>query len=301
MAGSDVERTGYGTFERLLYLFLIPLVFVTILLGVLLSLFDYDIKGSMLKIGNQIPFLEKIVPDPVSETPAVTTDKGSMGKAASSAQEMADLKAKTAEQESSLADLDVQVKQKDQTIADLMKQVADLEERLKTKIQTEEEYTKQVQALASVYAKMTPSKSAPIIENLTLKEQVLVLSEMKPDERVKILEKMDAKKAAEASILMKDIVPVKDREIAALQERLAINGIDTKTADKMSATDLGQTFSGMNAKSAAAILIAMNTANQPKVLSILHAMDNTARGQLLAAIADANKDVAAVLATKLGE
>ncbi len=53
---------------------------------------------------------------------------------------------------------------------------------------------------------------------MTKNELVLVLGMMKPDERVKVLERMDPAKAAEASILLKDQTSVRDTQIAALQE-----------------------------------------------------------------------------------
>ena len=47
----------------------------------------------------------------------------------------------------------------------------------------------------------------------------------------RFLKKWIAAKAADASIGFKDVVPVRDKEIAALQERLATNGAkDTKAA-----------------------------------------------------------------------
>ena len=83
------------------------------------------------------------------------------------------------------------------------RKLAELEEKLKDKTQTEEEYNNQITQLANMYAKMNPSKAAPIIEALTPKEMVLVFSMMKADSRGAILEKMDAAKAAEASIGVK--------------------------------------------------------------------------------------------------
>src|SRR5690606_36912857 len=112
---------------------------------------------------------------------------------------------------------------KDQSIKTLEEQLKALQEQETIKTQSEEQYKQQIQQLANMYAKMSPSKAAPILENMTLKETVLVLSVMNADDRGKVLEKMDPKLAADASIQLKDMVPAKDLQIAALQERLAIN------------------------------------------------------------------------------
>ena len=43
----------------------------------------------------------------------------------------------------------------------------------------EDAYTKQIRELSKLYADMSPSKAAPIMQNLTLEEMVLMLSQMK--------------------------------------------------------------------------------------------------------------------------
>lgn len=189
----------------------------------------------------------------------------------------------------------------DQSIKDAQTKATDLEEKLKDKTQTEEEYNNQITQLANIYAKMTPSKAAPIIENLTPKEMVLVFSMMKPDSRGAILEKMDAKKAAEASIGLKDVIPVRDKEIAALQERLALNGVKDPTngSSSVSKEDLGQTFANMVPKSAANVLLEMYKSNPDKVLAIISGMDNASRSKVMSSLSDANKEIAASITAKL--
>jgi flagellar motility protein MotE (MotC chaperone) len=126
---------------------------------------------------------------------------------------------------------------------------------------------------------------------------------MKPDAQAAILAKMDAKTAANASIAMKDAVPVKDREIAALQGRLAIesSGASTSTsaAAKLTQGDVGQTFANMTPKSAADVLIQLQGTSPDRVLSILSSMDTASRAKVLSAIADANKDMAAAISSRL--
>lgn len=151
-----------------------------------------------------------------------------------------------------------------------------------------------------MYAKMTPSKAAPIMEAMTPKEMVLIFSMMKSDSRGAILEKMSAAKAAEASMGLKDVVPVRDKEIAALQERLATNGASTeKETTSVSNSDLGQTFANMTPKSASNVILEMNKSNPDKVLAILSGMDNASRSKVMSALSDANKEIAASITAKL--
>ncbi|MFK7695835.1 MotE family protein [Paenibacillus sp. HJGM_3] len=297
MARTDVEKSSYGAFERFLF-FATPIIFTVVLLGVLFAMFDQSLLNGMLRTANRIPVLNQIIPDPAKPADRTTPAKTGGTETTPDAQ-VEELKNTIKQLEADLNATDSNNQKKDQTIKDLNAKVAALEEQMKTKSQTDEEYRAQVQQLANMYAKMLPSKSAPILENMTLKEAVLVLSEMKPDDRGKVLEKMDPKKAADASIQLKDIVPSKDRQMAALQERLEVNQAQAATPQQISKEDLGATFSAMDAKSAATILLEMNTLNQAKVMSILSTMDSAARSRVLAEISKTNKAIAATLSSKL--
>ncbi|NEW05547.1 hypothetical protein GK047_05880 [Paenibacillus sp. SYP-B3998] len=305
MADTSMEGTSYSALERFLIWFVIPFVFTAVLLFVLLSIFDYDIKSSIQKALHNTPLIGSVIPAPKEKAivsgsgKAQTSEESMKGKD----EEITKLNARVAELEAALKKSDSTTEQKDQTLKDEQTKIAELEEKLKSKTQTEEEYNNQITQLATIYAKMTPSKAAPIIENLTPKEMVLVFSMMKADARGAILEKMDAKKAAEASIGLKDVTPVRDKEIAALQSRLALNGVKETTGNgtSVSKADLGTTFANMTPKSASNVLLEMNKSNPDKVLAILSGMDNASRSKVMSSLSDANKEVAASITAKLAQ
>ncbi|UUZ85928.1 hypothetical protein LJK88_22230 [Paenibacillus sp. P26] len=307
MAKVDTEQSpSYSAMERFLIWFLIPFVFTAVLLGVLLTIFDYDVMNNVLKAANKIPIVKSIVPAPKGNAADPKTDAAggtAQDKAASPAQDpKADLTAKLAVAQQELQKAETALQEKDQTIKDLQQKNSALEEKAKARTQSEEEYTAQIQQLATMYAKMSPSKAAPILENLTPKEQILVLGMMKTDDRVKVLEKMDPKKAAEASIMLKDQTSVRDTQIAALQERLnQMAAPDPKQSQKLSKDDLATTFANMTPKSAATVLIELQNTNPDKVLSILGSMDSAGRSRLIAAISDQSKEAAAQISAKLAQ
>jgi flagellar motility protein MotE (MotC chaperone) len=301
--GTDAEHSAFGAFERFLIWFFIPLVFTSVLLGVLLSIFDYNVKNSLLKIANEIPVVKSIVPDPQPADPNPKTIAAEQvaAKQKQLTDEVSALNGKIANQDAALKTAESTNSEKDQNIKDLQAKIADLEQQLKGKTQTDDEYKQQIQQLAAVYAQMTSSKSAPILENLTLQERALIMSQMKTADRVNIFSKMDPKIAAVTSIELKDLVPLKDREIAALQERLKVNEpADAKTSEKLSKEDLSATIANMTPKSAAALLVEMMKSKQDQVVTILANMDATARSQILSSIADVSKESAVTLTTKLG-
>lgn len=307
MAKADSEQaTSYGAMERFLIWFLIPFVFTAVLLGVLLTIFDYDVMNSALRAASKIPVVKNLVPAAKTDaqgaqTPANGAAGGNQGTTpASEEQSKQEAEQQLVKTEQELQKAEMAIQERDQTIKDLQVKNSTLQEQTKTKTQSEEEYTAQIQQLASMYAKMSPSKSAPIMENLTPKEQVLVLSMMKTDDRVKILEKMDPKKAADASMALKDQISVKDTEIAALQERLKQATTPTTQPTKtLTKDDLGTTFSNMTPKSAATVLMEMQNTNPDKVISILSSMDSAGRSKIIAAISDQSKEMAALISARL--
>jgi flagellar motility protein MotE (MotC chaperone) len=305
MASTDMEgSSSYSALERFLIWFLIPFVFTAVLLGVLLSIFDYDIKSNVQKALHGIPLIGSIVPAPLEEkVPVSETNKTINGEQAATKkeEEIAALNAKITELQDALQKSDIVAGQRDLALKEIQAKNTELEEKLKGQTQTEEEYAKKITELATLYGSMTPSKAAPIMESLTLKERVLVFGAMKAADRGEILEKMTPQNAAETSIAIKDLVPVKDQEIAALQERLALHAAAaaTNSSVQVSKEDLGQTFANMTPKSAAALLLQMYPTSSDKVLAILSAMDNTARSGVMSSLADQSKETAALIATRL--
>lgn len=303
----DAEKQTFNAFERFLYWFFIPIVFTMVLIGALLSLFDNSFMDQILRIGNKVPGLSAVLPEPknASNTAKIKTDTpaAAEGQEATNLESVVqDLRQQLAQKDKDLKTADESVQQKDQALKDLQAKLVAAEDQSKQKAKSDEEYAAKVKETASMFAKMSPSKAAPIIQNLTLKEQVLLLSEMKVDERVAILEKMDAAKAAEAAIYLKDTTPAKDKQIAALQERLGLND-KTRTASssssKMSKDDLGQTFASMTPKSAAALLVEMDKTLPGKVTEIMTSMDNASRSKIMSAISDQSKEAAATIASRM--
>ncbi|ALS21636.1 MotE family protein [Paenibacillus naphthalenovorans] len=301
MANANTEQSSsYGAMERFLIWFLIPFVFTAVLLGVLMTIFGYDVMSNAVRTVSKIPVINSILPitnaEDGNQDPQQTQGEAVPGQEPTVANYAEQLEQK----EQELKQAEAALQQRDQTIKDLQLKNSGLEEQIKTKTISEDEYTAQIQQLAGMYAKMSPSKAAPILENLTKNELVLVLGMMKPDERVKVLERMDPAKAAEASILLKDQTSVRDTQIAALQERLNQSVSATSQADThLSKDDLGSTFANMTPKSAATVLIEMQKSNPDKVLSILKSMDSMGRSRVLSAVSEQSKETAALLSARL--
>lgn len=298
---NDAEKSSYGTLERFIYILLLPILFTAILTGVLLTLFDYDVKNVVYSIGRNIPIINNIVPE------EQITDTDLSNPASESIQldqQIKDLSASSEEKENAISQLESEMKNRDEQIVQLEASVEKLILEQESIEMNSEEYRKQLKSLASMYAGMTTSKSAPILENLTMPELVLVLYEMSSDDQGRVLEKMNPKTAADASIQLKDVNELtrkdwEEQAKIARDERTAKE--DPEATTKLTNEELAQTFSAMTVDSAADILLQLNKTNSTKVVSLLNAMDNASRSNILAAIAELSAGDAATLANKLGK
>ncbi|WP_405114144.1 kinesin [Paenibacillus sp. FSL K6-1217] len=293
MANNQMEfedEGSAGKLERFLFL-MIPIIFTLVLLGVLLTLFNMDIRNNVLEIANKIPVIEKWVPDPPPDpaAPGEAAEKPpaeSKEQAASSASTIKELKAQLAAGEEKLKQAEEDKTAETKKAEALQKQVDELKTAAETAAATEEEedpYLKKVTDLAKLYAGMKASKAAPIMENLTTDEMVQIFSVMSNSAKSAILEKMDAKKAADVSIKLKETTNSTDMAIAALQSRLKQEAgtAAPKPSANLDQEKLGQTFTSMPAADAAVLLGSMYSLSPDKVITVLNTVSDSVRSSIL--------------------
>jgi flagellar motility protein MotE (MotC chaperone) len=296
---NDGEKSSYGSLERFIYILLLPIVFTAILTGVLLTLFDYDVKNVVYSIGRNIPIISNIVP----EDPSAQTIAGNPAdESIQLDQQIKQLSTTSAEKDNQITKLEENLKSRDDQITQLEDSIEKLILEQEVNANNSVEYRKQLKNLAGMYAEMSTRKAAPILENLTMPELVLILYEMSSEEQGQVLEKMNPKTAADASIQLKDVNEQtrqdwEERARIARDERTVKEDPDAIT--KLTNAELAQTFSAMTVASAADILLQLNKTNSPKVVSLLNAMDNTSRSNILEAIGKLSAGDAAALANKL--
>ncbi|WP_258171400.1 magnesium transporter MgtE N-terminal domain-containing protein [Paenibacillus sp. R14(2021)] len=293
----EMEKQGYSGFERFMF-FVTPILFTLILLGVLVTLFNFDLRNKALEIGNTIPFLNRVIPEPAAEG-SQAADEDAV-KSANTTAKITELRAQLTTKETELTKAAEDKAKLTKSVKELQSQIDQLKQANTEKQLDDAAYQSKVGELATMYAKIAPSKAAPILESMELEEAVLVLDAMKPDDRVNILEKMSPKKAADVTVMLKDVKTAKDREIAALQARIKKQDTSvSQTPVVLSNTQLNSTFSKMDAKSAADLLLKMADVSPSKVLRILNAVDDAPRSKIIGEMSAANKDVTAQLVSKL--
>lgn len=315
----DTEKSEMNGLERFLIWFLVPVVFAVVLLSVLFYILDVDIKEPLQRLGNAIPIVRNWVPDkpiePVASgkpdpsssaaAGAKDSDKPSVSEADKAAlvekdKQIAELTAKLKESTDDAAQFQSSYLLKDQELVELKAKLNKLEQDYQKLEQDDGSYEKAVSETSKIYAAMSPGKAAPILEKLALSEQLLILSGMKLDNQTKILQKMSAEAAANVSILLKDEVPSRNREIKALQDRIkALTEKAQPAAAPFTVGDLSTSIAGMEPKEAADLLLEMYKTNKNKVQTILKSADSSSRAAILGAMTKADKAKAAAISSQL--
>ncbi|MGP3786261.1 MotE family protein [Paenibacillus sp. 1A_MP2] len=285
----------------------IPIVFTVVLLGVLLTLFNVDIRNNLLEVANKIPVVKDWVPDPVLDPEKKKLEKSEQ-QVESAEATIEKLKAQVNAKETELKAAQEATTTEAKKATDLQKKLDDAEKAVETAAtttpETESDYQKQIKDLAKMYADMSPSKAAPILQNMTNEEMVLLLSAMQSAARTKVLEKMDPKTAADVTMMMKDAKPSGDLALDALQSRLKKETATTSTASttnskNLDKNQLSQTFASMSASSGAKLLLETYKLSPDKTLTILNSVDDATRSQLLENMSTENSVETAKILNKL--
>lgn len=298
MADAEIEK-GYNGFERFMFV-MVPILFVIVLLGVLLTLFDVDFRNRALQFGQSIPVVKNVLPEPQVAGNSMDDDQIRTIKMTERIEE---LEAELAAAKQELADATSTKTTQESAVKDLTEENEALKQQTEEKKLEDEEYQAKITELASMFSRMMPSKAAPIVQNMTTDEIVLLFSSMRAEDRVRIMEKMDPAIAAEVTMEMKDSISVKDQQIAALQARLD-QAEEAAAAEKPVSSTLNQeqlsaTFSSMDPKSAGEMLIKMIDISPSKVVRILNSVDDATRSSILAEMSGIDEDAAAGIMSKL--
>lgn len=297
----EEKESNYSGFERFLF-FVTPIIFAIILIGVLLTLFNANWRNQLVSIASEIPIVNKwVTPDEAAKEKAKEEkkEKAKQDDAKTQSDQVTELKALLASKDQDLRVLADKRKTLEGEVAELKHELQTFKSNRQEEQTNQEQSDRQIKDLANVYAKMMPSKAAPILENMATEEIVLVLNAMKQDNRVKVLEKMNPKVAAEASMMLKNIKPSDNLEVRALQARLKKNESTKEAQTGLDRSQLSKTFSSMTPKSGASFLLETAKINPDKALTVLSSVDDATRSKLINAMTDLDKTKTAKLVAKL--
>lgn len=298
----DLEESG-GGFSRFMF-FVTPILFTVVLLGVLLTLFNLNFRNTLLELADKIPVVKNFVPDPEASNDVVKKELEKKQEESTEAT-VKQLKEQVAKQEADLKAATEKATEEADRAKQLEEELTTLQAEKTEQKETEEQaaYQKEVKKLAQLYSQMSPSKAAAILDNLTTDETLQMLSMMGNESKVAILEKMDPKKAAEISILLKDVKQADDLAIAALQSRIK-KGEEEQAEKQQSASgldddQLSQTVASMSSESSAQLLLQTYKISPDKALKVLRAVDSSTRSKILEAMSEEDETLSAKIFNQL--
>jgi len=285
------EERSYNKLEWFFYIIFIPVLFTLVLSAIIAQMFGYNVVGVLAKELNNLPVVEKTIPDAAvtrSETAAdgTKTDEKDI--------KISELEAKLAAKEREIEKIKKEAQQEQQKSKQLAQQAEVQQEADKAaQAQANEEKQKQIKNLAKIYTSMSAGKAAPILEKMAPEESASLLLVMKAEERSAIMAKMDPKKAADLSLLLKETSLHNTTDPGALQQRLM------ELKYNASVRELASSIASMQPASAADLIERMFKADEKKAVLVLSQVDAAQRGQVLSALAQDQSRAA--LAAKISQ
>lgn len=270
------DEQSYSKLQWVFYIIIVPLFFITFLIVIILTFFGVNVIDPALAAGQKVPGLSAILPEPKE-----VVSEQSLGMVELDLQ---DAEKRVSQSEVEISRLEVEITQKTKEIEQLLEQLDQLKEESEEKKLSDEERSIKLRDLAAIYGGMSTSRSAAILENLTLKEAAIIMNELNTTQQSAVMAKLEPPFAANLTVVIKEMNSAQDPEIAALQERvkLLMNMFD-EDAESAQATvplnNMANTISQMPPAQAAAILVDMSQSDNEFQLGV----------KLLANMADANR------------
>lgn len=283
-----MEEKQQGKLKSLLYFGLIPLLFLGIFGLFIFNWLGFPVWKSIQEWGNKTPVISMIMPDPAPQN-AKKTSPSEDYKA-----KYLDSNQKVKEESQKVAQLEKQIKSNQEAFDQLKKDNVELQNQLDQKAaQKNKDQLKQV---AAIYENMSPSKAAKMFEVMSLEDAAITMSSLGQEQQSSILGSMkDAKKAAQITMLLKEIGALNEADPVMLKDQLqqvVQNGADP-------AESLAETIAGMPSAQSASLIQSMMGTNSDVAMKLLKKMDTSSRSQLLAAIAKNDPKIAAQITVNL--
>ncbi|MFC4768787.1 hypothetical protein [Effusibacillus consociatus] len=246
-----MEERAYGKMEWLFYIIILPLLFTSLILGLVLQFMGYNVTGKLLSVARQTPVISSIVP-PDEKTKQERSEVRKLTAELDQVKKDLEQAKQTSEQYAQ------DLAQKEQQVAQL-KQKNEQADKQESDRQAADEYWK---TQAKVYSEMSPKNAAGILASLPLVEARAIIGRMTTDVKASVLEKMDPKYAA---LIESNAGNPNDQKSAQDHYKTTPSVYSLMSPDKaakilseMTAQQARMILNGMNVEAKAAILEKMD-------------------------------------------
>ena len=276
------KKSRLGKWKWLLYALALAVIVAGAGLGILIYALGYS-SDEIQSILEEVPVLSWFLPD--AELKLARERITQLESRLEEAQSL------LAEQKIMIEMMEEDLNQKDEEIAQLTQQNVELSAQLEEQLFEQKARGEHLQELAKLYASMSASRAAGILEHLSLSETALILREMNADQKSRIMARMEPQYAANLTLVLKEMEQVSNPDSASSQERLmnlldSMNISSDNAEGKLSITHLAATFEQINTSEAAQILSGMEEKRTQFNLgrAILASMEDGFRARVLGAM-----------------
>ncbi|MCL6570295.1 MAG: hypothetical protein K6T88_01255 [Bacillus sp. (in: Bacteria)] len=277
-----------GKVGTIFYVGIIPLLFTTLFVVILLTFMGSPVLKTFQEWGNKIPVVNHIIPDSEHVLANNSKDLDYWKQMYSKSDE--------------------QLKEKDQKLGELNSQLDSNQEELANLImdnetlqkQLEEKQTVEVQdelkLVASIYANLPDAKAAAMFETMPIDEAALTIALLKLDQQSSILGSMkDAKKAAQITMLLKEIAMLNGTDQTSINEQIHELALEQEGPKDT----LSETIAAMPPAESASIIQSMLETNAQVAMELMKNIKSNSRSQILTEIAKVDAKLAANIAENL--
>ncbi len=274
------ENTGksYSKLEWLFYIIILPMLFTAILAGVFMSFLGYDVVATLKNSVSSLPVVNQYVDGDESGDEQGVSGPSEQEKISQLESEIASLNEELEYKQQTIDELNKSLEGRNLTISDLESEIKELTTQLETKSTMQQNWQENMAELSKMYKAMPPSKSAPIIANLTEMEAIQILNGMSSADRAKIFEKMTPEKAATLTSLLVAKPDSETEEVAVLLAKIEqLNRqLDQKNQQEQRVKDLAEQYGKMSEDRVAEIIAQMSVAEAAEILKHLQSEKRSA-------------------------
>jgi flagellar motility protein MotE (MotC chaperone) len=266
----------------------IPLLFIAVFGVIILNFLGIPMVKTIQDWGNTLPVINQIIPDSVPEKAKGPDDVDSWKQKYLISQLALEGK------DQKIAELTKQSSSNQQEIDDIKKNNEELQKQVENK-QTQK-YQEQMKQVAGIYASMAPSKAAAILGTMLLGDAALTISLLDTEQQSSIIASMkDSKKAAQITMLLKEIPLLSGTDQVSLKEQIQ----ELAQKQENPTETLAETIAGMPSTQSAIIIQSMMGTNTPIALELMKNVSTTSRSQILTEIAKTDAKLAAQITASL--
>ncbi|MEK4228734.1 MotE family protein [Solibacillus sp. FSL H8-0538] len=185
----EVEEKSPGFFKKILYLFLIPLMFTIAILLIVATFTNTNVFQMAKNATDSIPFLSS-KEEEIEENSSLSDEKV--------VQLQAEIQEKEAEITQLQTKIDAAATEKDELLVEQERLLFEIEKLKRDQQATQKEFGE----ILSTFEKMSAKTAAPILVQMSDTEALRILSNMKPDTLSAIFTKMSPADAARYTELL---------------------------------------------------------------------------------------------------